>query len=126
MALSGRDLIVKKDGTAIAGVRTKTLALDNGPVDITNDDDGGFRRILEKSGTRSMDLTVEGVWTDAILSDIAVGGDSGLMLEDVTIEDGDSIIACDFFLASFERAGEHDGEVTYSAELQSSGAWAVT
>lgn len=124
-AISGRDLIVKKDSTAIAGVRTKTIAIDNSPVDITNDDSDGFRLLGGFSGTRSLNISVEGVWTDQIISDIASGADSGLLLTDITIDDGVDTISGDFFLASFERAGSNDGEVTYTAEMQSSGAWTV-
>ncbi len=125
VAISGRDLIVKKADTPIAGVRTKTLAIDTGVVDITNDDDSGFRKLLNRSGTRSLNLTVEGVWTDSILSAIAAGDDTAMTLDDITIEDGTDIISGDFRMASFERAGSHDGEVTYTTELQSTGPFTV-
>jgi len=125
-AISGRDLIVKQGSTAIAGVRTKTLSIDNSPVDITSDDDEGFRTLGAFSGMRTMNISVEGVWTDQILSDIASGADSGLLLTDITIDDGVDTISGDFFVATFERSGSHDADVTYTAELQSSGAWTVT
>lgn len=125
-AISGRDLIVKKAGTAISTVRTTSLSIDNSPVDITTKTNGGFRTLGGFSGMRLMDISVEGVWTDQILSDIASGADSALLMTDITIEDGTDSISGDFFLASFERSGAHDGEVTYSASLQSSGAWTVT
>ena len=125
-AISGRDLIVKKASTAIAAVRTTGISVDNSPVDITSNDDAGFRTLGGFSGVRSMDITLEGVWSDTVVSDLAYGADSGLLLTDVTIEDGQDTISGDFFLASFERSGSHDGEVTYSATLQSSGAWTVT
>lgn len=125
MATSGRDLVVSKAGTPIAAVRTTTLSIDNAPVDITSNDDGGFRTLGNFSGTRAMDLSVEGVWTDQVLSDIARGGGTGLLLTDITIDDGVDTISGNFFLASFEQSGAHDAEITYTAELQSSGPWAV-
>lgn len=125
-AISGRDLIIRRGATAIAGVRSKTVAIDNSPVDITSDDDAGFRKLGSFAGIRSLNLSVEGVWTDQILSDIASGAQAGLMLTDIEIDDGEDTITGDFYLATFERAGSHDADVTYTAELQSSGAWTVT
>lgn len=125
-AISGRDLIVKKAGTAIAAVRTTGISVDNSPVDITSNDDAGFRTLGGFSGVRSMDITLEGVWSETVISDLAYGADSGLLLSDITIEDGSDTIAADFFIASFERSGSHDGEVTYSSTFQSSGSWTVT
>lgn len=126
VAISGRDLIVKQATTAIAGVRTTTLSIDNSPVDITSKDDGGFRKLGGFSGQRTLDITLEGVWVDQVISDIASGADSGLLLTDITIEDSEDTISGDFFVASYEMSGAHDGEVTYSVTLQSSGAWTVT
>lgn len=125
-AISGRDLVVKQSSTAIAGVRTTSLSIDNSPVDITSKDDSGFRTLGGFSGQRTLDITLEGVWVDQVISDIASGADTGLLLNDITIEDSEDTIAGDFFVASYEMSGAHDGEVTYSVTLQSSGEWTVT
>lgn len=123
-ARSGRDLIIKKATVAIAGVRTTSVSIDNSPVDITSKSDGGFRKLASFAGMRALDISVEGVWEDQIISDIAIGTGSAL-LTDITIEDGVDRITGDFYIANFEYAGDHDGEMTYSATLQSSEAWAM-
>jgi predicted secreted protein len=104
-------------------VRTKTVASAGEPIDITSDDDLGYRTMLAEAGTYSIDLTVEGVTKDAELRSIILTGGS-LLLTDISIEypDGSSIDG-DFFLASVEDSGEYADALTFSASLQSSGAW---
>jgi predicted secreted protein len=122
-AANGRELKILKNSVAIAGVRTKTVAIAGEPIDITSDDDLGYRTMLGEAGTYSIDLTVEGVTKDAELRSIILTGGS-LLLTDISIEypDGSSIDG-DFFLASVEDSGEFADALTFSASLQSSGAW---
>jgi predicted secreted protein len=122
-AANGRELKILKNSVAIAGVRTKTVAIAGEPIDITSDDDLGYRTMLAEAGTYSIDLTVEGVTKDAELRSIILTGGS-LLLTDISIEypDGSSIDG-DFFLASVEDSGEYADALTFSASLQSSGAW---
>jgi predicted secreted protein len=122
-AANGRELKILKNNVAIAGVRTKTVAIAGAPIDITSDDDLGFRTMLGEAGTYSIDLTVEGVTKDDELRAVILAGGS-LLLTDITIEypDGGEISG-DFFLASVEDSGEYADALTFSASLQSSGAW---
>lgn len=125
-AANGRELKIKKNNVVIAGVRTKTVAIAGEPIDITSDDDLSYRTMLDEPGTRSIDLTVEGITKDDQLRSIILTG-GGLLLSDITIEypDGGEI-AGDFFLASVEDSGEYADALTFSASLQSSGAWVYT
>lgn len=127
MADSGRGLLIKIAATAIAGARVNTMTVDNSPVDITDIASGGFRELANFSGQRSMDLGVSGVWDDKVFRGKALAADSALLLADATLDFADGgDIAGDFFLASYEENGEHDGEVTFTATLQSSGAFTYT
>ena len=122
-AANGRELKILKNSVAIAGVRTKTVAIAGEPIDITSDDDLGYRTMLGEAGTYSIDLTVEGVTKDAELRSIILTGGS-LLLTDISIEYPDgSTIDGDFFLASVEDSGEFADALTFSASLQSSGPW---
>jgi len=122
-AANGRELKILKNNVAIAGVRTKTVAIAGEPIDITSDDDLGYRTMLAEAGTYSIDLTVEGVTKDAELRSVILTGGS-LLLTDISIEYPDgSTIDGDFFLASVEDSGEYADALTFSASLQSSGAW---
>lgn len=124
---TGRDLLIKKGGTAIAGAREDGISLDGSPVDITSKDDGGFRTLAEFAGAKALDLSVSGVWIDKILRDAAVLESANLLLTDITITFADTgSLTGNFYLASYEETGTHDDAVTFSASLQSSGTWAYT
>jgi predicted secreted protein len=122
-AANGRELKILKNNVAIAGVRTKTVAINGDPIDITSDDDLGYRTMLDEPGTFSIDLTVEGVTKDAELRSIILTG-ATTKLTDISIEYPDgSTIEGDFSLVSVEDSGEFADALTFSASLQSSGPW---
>lgn len=122
----GRELLVKRGSTVIAGLRSKGVAFNGEPVDVTTDDESGFRTLLSEAGTYSIDLSVEGVTKDNDLR-AAVLGSTDLMLTDVNIEwpNGDTLSG-DFFFASLEETGPYNDALTFSGSLQSSGEWTYT
>jgi predicted secreted protein len=127
-AKSGRDLLIKKAGTAIAGFRTNTVTVDGSPVDITSKDDGGFRTMADFAGTLSIDIEGDGVWKANTLGALAFAASpTGRLLTDITLvnANGDTI-AGSFYLANYVETGAHETEITFTASLQSSGAWTVT
>lgn len=124
MADSGRGFLIKIAATAIAGARVNSMTVDNSPVDITDIASAGFRTIADFAGVRSMDLSVSGVWTDKVFRGKALASGAALLLTDCTLDFADGgDIAGDFYLATYEETGEHDGEVTFTATLQSSGTF---
>lgn len=126
MADTGRDLLIKKNATAIAGAQENGISVDNSPVDISDIASGGYRELADFAGNRKLDLSISGVWDDKVLRDAALAG-SGLLLTDITIDFADGgDIAGDFYLANYEETGAHDGAVTFTATLQSSGSWTYT
>ena len=126
-ASSGRDFIVKKGASVIAAQRETSVSIDGSPVDITNKDSIGFRTLASFAGVRSMDITAAGVLDDAIIRDIAIDPNASMLLTDITLVYADgTIISGDFYLATAEFAGNHDGENTYTTTWQSSGKWVVT
>ena len=127
MANTGRDLLINKGATAIAGAQTHSVSVDNSPVDISDIAGAGFRTLAGFAGNRKMDISVNGVWTDKVMRDLALGADSALLLSDITLDFADGgDISGDFYLASYEETGAHDGAVTFTCSLQSSGAWTYT
>ena len=126
MADTGRALLVLMGATAIAGAQENGISIDNSPVDVTPIGDGGYRVLADFAGKRSLDISISGVWQSKDVRDAAIGTTSGL-LTDVTIEFADGgDIAGDFYLASYEETGAHDGAVSFTASLQSSGTWTYT
>lgn len=125
MADTGRDLLILKNAVAIAGAQENGISVDNSPVDITSIGDGGYRTLADFAGMRTLDISISGVWADKVMRDQALG--TTLLLTDITIEFADGgDISGDFYLASYEETGAHDGAVTFTASLQSSGAWTYT
>jgi len=121
-ATSGRDLVIKKDGTAIAAVQSKGVSINNEPVDITSDDDDAWRTVLAEPGLRSIDIDVSGVTTDDILLDAISDGTSSVALQVIEIEyPSGALHNGNFSLNNLTRTGESAGAVTFSATLASSG-----
>lgn len=130
----GREFLIKKNSVVLAGVRTKSFSFAGEPIDITTDDDTGFRTLMAESGQEAIDISVEGLTKDTVLRAAALTGSAGLMLTDITLNfpktgtqvtTGD-VIAGSFFLSSLEESGTYNDAMTFSASLQSSGAWTYT
>lgn len=124
---NGRALLVQLDDTGtpttIAAIQSKTLTHNRAPVDVTTDDDDGWRRLLPDPASRSIDASIEGVVTDVNFENI-ISEWEGNVFSDITIQypNGDTATAEDgFFLGNVEISGEQDGHVAFTAELQSSG-----
>jgi len=125
----GRLVEVRKGtttGTLIAGVRTKSVTINNEPIDITTDDSAGFRELLDVSGERHLDISVEGLTQDNTLLGIAVAG-SALIDEFSIVFPGtpNVVVRGDFRINNFQLGAEYADAVTFTAELQSTGAFAV-
>lgn len=127
-AQKGRDLLVKKNSVAIGAQRETSVSFDGSPVEVTSKDSDGYRTFAAFSGSESLDISVSGVWDDDTLRDAALAGTgTSKLLTDITLEWGDgATLSGDFYLATLESAGTHDGEETYSATLQSSGTFTHT
>lgn len=124
-AESGRKLLIKRNGNIIAGVRTKGVTFNREPVDITNDDDDGWRGVLAEPGEKQLDLSVGGVSKDDTLRAIAFTDPA--VLEDMTLEFPDGgLIAGDFFVSNYSETGNYNEAITFEASFQSSGVITYT
>lgn len=119
MSWVGRTLIVKRAGTTITGVRTKSLTIGNEAIDITTDDDSGWRTLLEDGSQKQIDASVEGLLKDNTLIQAAING-VAIQADTVVLPNGDTLTG-NFRLNSIEVGAEYTDAVTFSAELQSSG-----
>lgn len=123
---SGRDFLIKKGSTVIASVRAKTVTINGEPIDVTTDDSNGYRNLLDKAATRSIDMSVEGLTDDDTLR-AAMLGSGSLLLTDINVEYPDgATLTGDFFMTSLEETGQHTDAVGFSASFQSSGQWTYT
>lgn len=124
----GRDIVIKIAGVPFAVVKEKTLTHNKEAVDVTADEDNGWRRLLPIAGSRSIDASVSGVCDDVnipLLQNLWINN----AFADVTLEYPDGSVAeaeDGFYLNGFEASGSHDGDAAFSATLQSSGIVTIT
>lgn len=106
----------------IAGLRSKTLTLNNESVDITTSDEAPWRALLGDTGLRTVSLSGSGVFQDdAAINDIEDLAMTGLLNNfEISFENGDTFTGA-FQVTSFEYGGEHTAEQTYSISMESSG-----
>jgi len=117
---AGRDFVVKKNTTAIASVRTKSVTWNGTPIDCTNDDDDGATTYLsDVFANTSLEISVEGLTDDDVLSDLAFSAtDSDKFMSDITLEraNGDAISG-DFILTNYVENGQYQEATTFTATL---------
>ena len=123
---NGRALTIDWDATTLVGVRTKGYTFTNDMVDVTTDDDDGWRALLADPGLRSMEVTVGGISSDQVLlNEVTKASITGETLT-VQLPTTTGTLAGLFFISSFEQTGEHDGAVEFSATFMSSGVVTYT
>ena len=124
---AGRDMLIKKAGTTIAGIRVTGLSVDNTPIDITTNDSVGIQKLLAVSAKRALTITVSGVETDGVLYGVAIGSGSQL-LTDLTFTNSAAgttadVVTGDFYMSNFKLDGDMAQAVMFSATFSSSGTW---
>lgn len=127
---SSRDFSIDWDSTTIVDVQSKAFTINAEPVDVTTDDDSGWRTLLDDPGVRSVEVTVSGIADDeSVLADIMAASDLTLALSATlpTALASAGTLAGTFFVTNFEyNGGSPDGAVEFSATFQSSGAVTYT
>ena len=135
----GSSFLLKDNSTGtpatIGGLRSTSMTINGEAVDITTKDSNAFissgndkaRDLLQGGGVRSMTLSASGVFTDSSTENLVRGFafDGAIQNYDLVFSDG-SKIAGAFLITSYERAGEFNGEETYSVTLESSGTITYT
>lgn len=120
---NGRELKILFDGEVIAAVQSREIAGAREPVDVSNDDDNGHRRLLPDPGMRSLDLTIEGVITINNYN-LWLQKWEGNTFENVTLQHPNGAITSaefGFFLSELSMSGAHNEHIAFSAKLASSG-----
>lgn len=123
---NGRALTIDWASTTLVGVRSKGYTITNDHVDVTTDDDAGWRTLLAVPGLRSVEVTVSGISSDQVL--IAEMMESTVDAETLTVQlpTTTGTLSGTFVCSSFEQTGEHDGPVEFSATFMSSGVVTYT
>ncbi|SJZ65239.1 phage major tail protein, TP901-1 family [Consotaella salsifontis] len=129
-AQRGKDLLLKLDPDGgsnfitVAGLRTRRIAFNAEPVDVTDAESAGrWRELLGGAGVQRASLSGSGIFKDAA-SDAAMRQlffEGRLGTFQAVIPDFGSITG-PFQVTALEFAGEHNGEVTFEMTLESAGA----
>ena len=120
----------------IGGLRSTSMTINGETVDVTNKDSATFSgssghdigRILGSNmGIRSMSISASGVFTDSAGENNLRGAafTGSVVNYDLVFGDGSDVKGA-FMVTSYERAGEFNGEETYSVTLESSGTVTYT
>ena len=129
----GSSFLLKENSTGtpatVGGLRSTSMTINGEMVDITSKDSNAFissgndkaRDLLQGGGVRSLSISASGVFTDSSTENLVRGFafDGAIQNYDLVFSDG-SKIAGAFLITSYERAGEFNGEETYSLTLESS------
>ena len=123
----GRADAIEKNGTAIAGVREKTLAWGGEPIDVTSDEDGGIRQLIEQYGQQQLTISGSGVFKDdTTLRDIALNTATTGLLTDISyvFADGSNVTG-DVLLTSYEEGAPYNDATTFTFTLEYTGAYTL-
>jgi len=121
---NGRQLVIDWSATTLVGVRSRTISTTNDYVDVTTDDDTGWRTLLADPGMRSVEVTVSGITSDEVLLAAIYAADVEKTALEVTLPTSLATagsLQADFLISSFEQSGEHDGAYEFSATFMSTG-----
>ncbi|MBZ9674552.1 phage major tail protein, TP901-1 family [Mesorhizobium sp. ES1-1] len=133
-AQKGRAVLVKYNTTGttyatVGGAREVTLTINNEPVDITNSDDSGIRKLLEGAGVNSISIKLQGVYVeDAAAAAIRVDASTNAHRNYQLVMPGAvaKTYQGNFMVASYEEAGSYKDTVTYNLTLESAGAVTIS
>ena len=127
-AQKGKDLLIKLDldgsFVTVAGLRAKRLAFNTETVDITDADSSGrWRELLGGSGVQRASLSGSGIFKDAQSDDLVRSAFFNGQIKnwEITIPDFGTITG-PFQITALEYSGQHDGEITFEAAMESAGA----
>jgi len=133
-AQRGADLLLKVDQTGtggfitVAGLRTRSLALNTATVDVTSADSAGlWRELLAGAGIRNARITGTGLFTssvtDALIRDTFL---TGAIRAWQVIVPAFGTIQGSFQISALDLAGQYNSEVTFNITLESAGVLSYT
>jgi len=113
--------------TTVGGLRSTSISHNDEAVDVTTKDSANVRELLANGGIQTVSISGSGVFTDAASETTLKNafGAANFSNFQVIIPDFGTYEG-KFMLASLEYAGEYNGEVTYTATLESTGSITFT
>ena len=115
----GRKVTISVGGSVVAVARTKSLTINNEPVNVTTDGDDGIQQLLNDPGEKSVEISLEGLGDQDSFITKALSND---LIEELILNYGTFTITGDFFQASYSEGLPYNDSITFTASYQSSGA----
>lgn len=124
---AGRNFVVAKDGTPLAGVRSNNMTKNGTPISDDDANANGFTSFIPGLMVdQTLEFGVEGVVKSEILRDIAMSTlvDSPAFFDDLTFTTpSGAVISGDFVMTAYSEGAPYKESVTFSATFTSNGAW---
>lgn len=130
-ASKGRSFLLKMgDGagsevfTTIAGSRSLGFSSSRESVNVTTKDSAGVRQLLAAAGESSVQVSIDGVFTDSAIEDTFRANHQAGTLHNFQIIDADTGDKWQgaFQITQYNRNAGYNDMLVYSATLESSGA----
>ena len=111
----------------VAGLRTTQLSVNGEMVAITSKDSGGWRELLSGAGVRSVSVSAAGIFTGSAAELRVKASALAGVIDDYRLAfEGGETLTGKFLVTRLDYAGDHNGERSYTVNLESSGAVAAT
>ena len=130
---SGRSMLLKIGDaaspevfTAIGGIQTKSVSVNNNPVDVS-DDSASYQKMLSAGGIQAYEISGSGVSKSSaqFLALKAAAAARSELNYQITNGLGDTVEGM-FVITSFEETGGHTDAQTFNISLSSGGAITYT
>ena len=139
-AQKGSSFLLKDNSSGtpatVGGMRSTSMSINGETVDITAKDSATFsgssghdigRALGGNMGIRSMSVSASGVFTDSAgENNIRGAAFTGSSVNYDLVFGDESTVKGAFIITSYERAGEYNGEETFSVSLESNGTMTYT
>jgi len=115
----GRKVNLTWGGSAVLGIREKGVTINGEPIDVTSDDDNGWRELLAEAGEHSVDISISGVTKDDVfLTDLFAGNVQKEV--ELTWPNG-KVLTGLFHLGTTSQTMPYKEATTFEATLSSTG-----
>ena len=116
---AGRNVALTWNAAEILGVREKGITVAGEPIDITSDENDGWRTLLTIAGQNEVTITLAGVTKNNVLKiDFFAGTRTRAVV--ITYEDGGDITG-NFYLSNYVETVPYNEAVSFQATLVSTG-----
>jgi predicted secreted protein len=120
----GRACTITINGAAFGAAKTKSLSITNSPVDISTDDDGAVRKLLDEAGEQTFEISLSGTTKSKTLRNLTANSSDAIVSVVLTYAVGETVTG-DFFITSYTEDLPHRDAQTFSLSLASAGSVVV-